>query len=68
MKIRCNIKVTKKCAFCKYWYDPTNAHIKPIAPGIGLWEYDTNAKCKCLKMTNTQRLAGLSCKQYECKF
>ena len=33
-----------------------------------MWEYDTNAKCKCLKMTNTQRLAGLSCKQYECKF
>ena len=24
-----NIKNTKICAFCKYWYDPTNSAIKP---------------------------------------
>ena len=45
-----NIKFTKKCAFCKHWYDPTNSAIAPKAPNIGLWEIkDTNQKCMCLK-------------------
>ena len=45
-----NIKVQKKCAFCKNWYDPTNSAIAPKSPVIGLWEIkDTNQKCMCLK-------------------
>lgn len=45
-----NIKTTKKCAFCKNWYDPTNSAIAPKSPVIGLWEIkDTNQKCMCLK-------------------
>lgn len=39
-----NIKTAKKCAFCKYWYDPTNSAISPRSPKINLWEYDD--KCK----------------------
>lgn len=45
-----NIKHTKKCAFCKYWYDPTNSAIVPKSPAIGMWEIkDINQKCMCLK-------------------
>ena len=44
-----NTKTVKKCAFCKYWYDPTNSAISPRSPKINLWEYDDKAKCKCLQ-------------------
>lgn len=45
-----NIKLIKKCAFCKNWYDPTNSFIAPRSPAIGLWEIkDTNHKCICLR-------------------
>ena len=45
-----NIKHINKCAFCKYWYDPTNSAIVPKSPAIGLWQIkDVNQKCKCLK-------------------
>ena len=45
-----NVKIMKKCAFCKNWYDPTNSAIAPKAPLIGLWEIkNTNQKCLCLK-------------------
>ena len=40
---------SKKCAFCRYWYDPTNEHIEPKNPLAGLWFYDTCAKEQCLK-------------------
>ena len=41
---------SKRCAFCKYWYDPTNSYIAPKAPAIGMWEIkDINKKCQCLK-------------------
>ena len=67
MKIRCNIRSVKRCAFCRFWYDPTNAYINPIAPKVGLWEYESSAKCKCLKSTSLERAAGHMCGQYECK-
>lgn len=45
-----NIKQMKKCAYCKYWYDPTNSAIAPKAPAINLWEIkDINQKAMCLK-------------------
>lgn len=56
-----NIKHIKRCAFCKYWYDPTNSAIMPKAPNIGLWEIkDINQKCMCLKK-NIQMPAGAFC-------
>ena len=45
-----NVKLSKKCALCKYWYDPTNSAITPVNPKIGIWEInDTDKKSKCLK-------------------
>ncbi len=45
-----NIKNNKKCAFCKYWYDPTNSAIAPKSPALGVWEIkDIKQKCMCLK-------------------
>ena len=45
-----NVKFSKKCAFCKNWYDPTNSAIAPKSPAIGMWEIrDINQKCICLK-------------------
>lgn len=36
----------RRCAFCKYWYDPTNSAIRPKG-GKDMWEYDGNVKNKC---------------------
>lgn len=59
-----NIKV---CAFCKYWYDPTNTAIFPKDTRIGAWEYDYEAKKLCIK-TNRNCLGGaIACRDYECK-
>lgn len=45
-----NIKYSKKCAFCKNWFDPTCSAIEAESPVIGLWKIkDINQKCKCLK-------------------
>ena len=62
MKI--NIKTNKKCAFCKYWYDPTNSCISPVQ--LNFWEYDIKAKQKCLKR-GIDKPSTFSCSQYECK-
>ena len=71
MKARHDIKGRIKiCAFCKYWYDPTNAAISPVNPRSGLWEYDREAKCPCLKQANARNLRpsyAQGCDKYECK-
>ena len=56
----------RKCAFCKYWYDPNNTCICPKAPNIGIWEYDTKAKRMCLNR-NTETEGFFGCTKYECK-
>lgn len=61
-----NIKTIKKCAFCKYWYDPTNSAILPRSPKINLWEYDEKAKAKCIHK-NYEMKASAFCGNYECK-
>lgn len=56
-----NVKICKKCAFCKNWYDPTNSAIEPKSPVIGLWKIkDTNQRCKCLKK-NIDMMANSFC-------
>ena len=62
-----NIKTFKACAFCKYWYDPTNSYIVPKSPKINLWEYDNNAKCICLQKNIKLSARTASCNKYECK-
>lgn len=61
-----NIKVVKKCAFCKYWYDPNNSAISPRASKINLWDYDDKCKMKCMKK-NYEIKASAFCSEYECK-
>lgn len=61
-----NINSTKICAFCRNWYDPANETIKPIHPSQGMWEFDFNAKKKCLKK-NVDMNSTASCNQYQCK-
>ena len=63
-----NCKYIKKCAFCKYWYDPTNSAINPKSPAIGMWEIrDVNQKCLCTRK-NLQMPANAFCSQdYQCK-
>ena len=68
MKINVNVKITKKCAICKYWYDPTNSVIFPKNPKIGIWEItDTDKKSKCIKTNLNTRAGGMCSKYYECK-
>ena len=64
--MQANLKNAKKCAFCKYWYDPTNSAIAPKYPQRGVWEYDQNVKKKCLK-TNFDKRADSWCSKYEGK-
>lgn len=62
-----NVKTTKKCAFCKNWYDPTNSAIEPRNPKINLWKIkDTNQKSTCMKK-NLKMYANSFCSNYECK-
>ena len=61
-----NTKTVKKCAFCKYWYDPTNSAISPRSPTTNLCEYDHKAKCKCLQK-NYDMKASAFCGKYQCK-
>lgn len=64
-----NIKSARKCAICKYWYDPTNSVLSPKAPNVGLWEItDINKKCKCLKRNLLMPAFAVCGKDFESKF
>lgn len=56
----------KRCAFCKYWYDPTNQYIKPKTPTLGMWQYESSAKSMCLAKNN-QMSASHQCPKFENK-
>lgn len=55
----------RKCAFCKYWNDPTNSAIRPL-PG-GYWEYDSSAMHECLRKHNMKMKGVAGCTDFECK-
>ena len=62
-----NIKNTKKCAICKYWYDPTNSAISPRNPKLNLWTIDDRSpKKKCIKK-NYEMSPMAFCQDFECK-
>lgn len=61
-----NITVTKSCAFCKYWYDPSNEMIEPKDPKHNLWAHQDNCKRKCLKRNLEVSTLGY-CENYCCK-
>lgn len=56
----------QRCAFCKYWYDPTNQYIQPQDAKNNLWKFETTAKCKCLKY-NLLKGSGMRCNKFENK-
>jgi hypothetical protein len=63
-----NIRHIKKCAFCKYWNDPTNSAIVPKSPAIGLWEIkNINQKCICFKKNIPMPANGFCNNDYEQK-
>ena len=66
MMTQISVKITQRCAFCKYWYDPCNMHIEPRAGAPNIWKYESTAKCKCLKRNLTVP-AFSACKYYVCK-
>ena len=67
MKQIINITRIHKCAFCKFWYDPTNSCISPNAPRQRMWNiHDINQTNRCLKR-NLDMRAFASCPQYICK-
>ncbi len=61
-----NIKTVKKCAFCKFWWDPTYEVIEPKAPITNMWNINSGGKKMCLKK-NYEMSADSSCGQYQCK-
>ena len=63
-----SVKFTKKCAFCKYWNDPTNSAITPKAPAIGMWQInDINQKSMCLKKNIPMQANAFCSSDYVCK-
>lgn len=61
-----NIKNVKKCATCKFWYDPSNSAVSPREPDINLWMIDDKCKNMCLKK-NYDMSADAFCGKHECK-
>ena len=61
---RANNTSSKKCAFCKNWYDPTNSAIKPRGPIM--WEYDMEIKCLC-RVKKLPMKGFQSCSKFESK-
>lgn len=55
-----------RCAFCKHWYDPTNAAIRPKYIKAGMWEFDDKAENLC-DLTGYKRKSITTCKDYVCK-
>ena len=64
--IQINIKHVKRCATCKYWYDPTNSAVEPRAPRLNLWRIDDKCKKMCLRR-NYEMSGGAYCNEHECK-
>lgn len=56
----------KVCAFCKYWYDPANAAIRPKQIRSGRWEYDRDAESVCMNC-KFNRHAWQHCNKFESK-
>ena len=59
-------RIVKICAFCKYWYDPTNQHIKPKNPMSGIWYFDKNAKSQCM-LNSTKKRSDSGCNKFDKK-
>jgi hypothetical protein len=61
-----NSKETRICAFCRFWYDPTNSAIKPKMGDF--FEYDDTVEKPCSKNGNLPKPAWAGCGEFEPKF
>ena len=61
-----NIKTTQKCAFCKYWYDPTYNAVEPKTPQNNMWSIKTDVKKMCTKK-GYEMASGSTCGQFRCR-
>ena len=57
----------RKCAFCRYYYDPVNEVISPKRGTRDSWEYKTNIAKPCLKKANRNVQSQSTCPSFECK-
>ena len=57
----------RKCAFCKYYYDPASEAINPKRGMKDIWEYETQIRKPCLKRNNMETASQNLCSKYECK-
>lgn len=62
--LTCNVKITRKCAFCQNWFDPTCSAIEPVHGDI--WKYNPDQKCKC-RITGTDKRGFASCSRFVSK-
>ena len=46
--MKMNIKISKICASCKYWDDPTRSAMKPTI-GTNIWDIDVKQRNFCLR-------------------
>ena len=59
-----NINLTKYCAFCKYWWDPTCKYIQPNVKTQ--WLCDKSGKCRCI-VKGLDTYAGATCNNFKSK-
>lgn len=57
----------RKCAFCRYYYDPTNEAISPKRGTRDVWEYKTKIAKPCQKKANRNVESQATCPWFECK-
>ena len=62
----CNVNHCSYCAFCRYWYVPTNSDISPVAPAQGMWKVNMQAKSLCT-LKNTKPGATHRCEKFQSK-
>lgn len=59
-----DIKSMKRCAFCKYWYDPTYSAVMPVSPKTNLWSIDSKQQKICTKK-NIKMAADAKCSLFQ---
>lgn len=57
----------RKCAFCKFFYDPVNEVIAPKRGQKDMWEFATRVKKPCTQKANREVESQSICPKYECK-
>ena len=57
----------RRCAFCKFFNDPTYSVISPKKGCKDMWEYDTQIKKTCIARNNVEMLSQHTCLKFVSK-